>query len=79
MDEAYENAYGSSIFDDTNVSSTGAIHNHLKVIRPSIDGPISCFDEYVDMSGFAFLLADTLQSSNADFGGIVQELFLGES
>lgn len=78
VDETYDGAYGSSLFDYTNMSSTGAFSNHQIIVGPSIGSAPSCFDDYVENPGFPLVTADFLQTYNASFGGIVQEPFLGE-
>ena len=77
VDETYDSAFGSSLFDYTNAGPDGGIRNHLITVSPSVNSEPECFDEYVQAPGFPLITADFLQSANASFGGIVQDPLLG--
>ena len=77
VDETYDGAFGSSLFDFTNMSPDGGVRNHQIIVGPSVDSKPECFHDYVQAPGFPLITADFLQSANASFGGIVQEPLLG--
>ncbi|KAK5087831.1 hypothetical protein LTR05_002046 [Lithohypha guttulata] len=77
VDETYHNAYGSSLFDYTNISTTGAINNRMFTVNPSAGSPPVYFEAYIDSPGFPLITSNFLQSANATFGGIVNKPFLG--
>ncbi|KAI9878537.1 MAG: hypothetical protein M1823_006944, partial [Watsoniomyces obsoletus] len=77
IDEAYDGAFGSSLFDYTNTSSDGGVMNHQYLVGPSAGSEATCFDEYVQAPGFPLVTSDLLREFNATFGGVVQEPFLG--
>jgi hypothetical protein len=78
VDETYKDAYGSSLFDYTNTSSSGGVFNHLITHGPAIGQQADCFADYVDLPGFPLVTEGFLKDANASFGGVVKEPFLGE-
>ena len=77
VDETYDGAFGSSLFDFTNTSNDGGVMNHQIIVGPSVGSEPTCFDDFVQAPGFPLITEDFLISSNATFGGVVQEPFLG--
>ena len=76
-DVAFEGAYSSSLFDYTDINTDGEVPNHVITVGPSVGSEESCFEEYVQAPSFPLVTPDLLQSSNATFGGVVQEPLLG--
>lgn len=77
VDETYDGAFGSSLFDFTNTSTEGGVMNHQIIVGPSVGSDPTCFDEYVQAPAFPLITEDLLITANATFGGVVQEPFLG--
>lgn len=79
VDEAYAGAVASSLFDYTDVDQTGAVKNHLWLLEGSFGSAPSCFNAYVSLPGFPLLTGDLLASSNASFGGVVDDPWVGRA
>ena len=77
VDEVYDGAFGSSMFDFTN-SSDGSALNKQYLIGPNVGSTPSCFVGQVSQPGFPLLTADLLQSTHAVYGGIVQDQWAGQ-
>jgi hypothetical protein len=76
VDEVYDGAFGSSLFDFTN-STDGEALNKQYLIGPTAGSKPSCFNERVSQPGFPLLTADLLISANAVYGGIVEDQWAG--
>ena len=79
IDETYAGAFGSSLFDYTDMNAEGAVKNRQIIVAPSVGSTPSCFDEYVEQPGFPLITKDFLQAASATFGGIVTDPLIGES
>jgi hypothetical protein len=77
VDETYNGALGSSLFDYTNVNSSGQVLNKQYLLQPSVGSKPSCFKDYVTDPGFPLITKDFLHNLNAVFGGVVQDSFVG--
>ena len=77
IDESYEGAYGSSLFDYTDMSPDGGVMNHQVLVGPSVGSESTCFDDYVQNPGFPLITPGFLRDWNASFGGVVDDRFLG--
>jgi hypothetical protein len=72
VDEVYDGAFGSSLFDYTN-STDGSALNKQYLIGPTPGSKPSCFSDQVSQPGFPLLTADLLKEANAVYGGIVMD------
>lgn len=77
VDETYDGALGSSLFDYTNINSSGQVLNKQYLLQPSVGSKPSCFKDYITDPGFPLVTSDFLHNLNAVFGGVVQDSFVG--
>lgn len=77
VDETYDGAFGSSLFDYTDTNADGGVMNHQVLVSPNFGSKPACFDDYVQAPAFPLVTADLLRDYNATFGGVVQEPLLG--
>jgi hypothetical protein len=76
VDEAYDSALGSSLFDYTNVTQDG-VANRQWILDPAITSPPSLWQGYV-VPAFPLIPRDLLVTSGAVFGGIVDDPYVGQ-
>ena len=76
VDEAYDSALGSSLFDYTNITQEG-VANRQWLLDPAITSPPSLFQGYVTPA-FPLIARDLLVTSGAVFGGVVNDPYVGE-
>lgn len=77
VDEAYDGAFGSSLFDYSDTSTDGAVLNKQWIIEGSAGSHPTCFNEHVPDPGFPLVTKDFLQNANAVFGGVMQDPYAG--
>lgn len=75
VDEVYDGAFGSSLFDYTN-SSDGSALNKQWIVSPSVGSKPTCFKDRVSQPGFPLVTKDMLKLAGATFGGIVKDPWL---
>lgn len=77
IDETYQGAYGSSLFDYSDMTADGLVKNYQTTIGPSVGSNASCFNDYVALPGFPLITPEFLQNANATFGGVVDDDLMG--
>jgi hypothetical protein len=75
VDETFDSALGSSLFDYTNVTQKG-VANRQWILSPAVASPAQCFQGYVNPA-FPLISAELLIASGAVFGGVVEDPFVG--
>ncbi|KAJ9639322.1 hypothetical protein H2199_006355 [Coniosporium tulheliwenetii] len=76
-DVTSDSGFASSLFDYTNISSEGLVSNTLYNLEPCIAAPPQLWQGYVNPT-FPLFSTDILVTSNAVFGGIVDDQFNGK-
>jgi hypothetical protein len=76
VDEAYDSALGSSLFDYTNVTQEG-VANRQWILTPAITSRPDLFQGYV-IPAFPLITSDFLVTNGAVFGGVVNDPYVGE-
>lgn len=77
VDETYDGALGSSLFDYTDINSSGQVLNKQYILQPSVGSTPDCFTDHVTNPAFPLVTNDFLRNLNAVFGGVVQDSFVG--
>jgi hypothetical protein len=77
IDETYDGAFGSSLFDYNDINSSGQVLNKQYLIQPSVGSTPDCFNDHVTNPGFPLVTIDFLRNLNAVFGGVVQDPYVG--
>ncbi|KAK5093303.1 hypothetical protein LTR70_005019 [Exophiala xenobiotica] len=77
VDETYDGAFGSSLFDYTDVDANGQVLNKLWTVETSVGNVPACFVEHVADAGFPLITADLLKIYQASFGGVVNDPYVG--
>jgi hypothetical protein len=77
VDETYDGAFGSSLFDYTDINSSGQVLNKQYILQPSVGSTPDCFKDHITNPGFPLVTSDFLRNLNAVFGGVVQDSFMG--
>ena len=79
VDESYDGAFASSLFDYTNTTSDGGVLNKLWTVSPSVGSQPTCFSEHIPDPGFPLVTADILKQAGASFGGVTNDQWIGYS
>lgn len=77
VDETYDGALGSSLFDYGDINSSGQVLNKQYIIQPSVGSNPDCFKDHVTDPAFPLITVDFLHNLNAVFGGVVQDPYVG--
>lgn len=77
VDETYDGALGSSLFDYTDINSSGQVLNKQYLLQPSVGSTPDCFTDHVTSPAFPLVTGDFLRNLNAVFGGVVLDSFVG--
>ncbi|MCJ1472122.1 hypothetical protein MMC13_000769 [Lambiella insularis] len=77
VDETYDGAFASSLFDYTDVNAKGQVLNKLWTVQPSVGSPPTCFTEHLPDPAFPLVTSDLLKSNQAVFGGVVNDPVVG--
>ena len=77
VDESYDGALGSSLFDYANVTNEGVL-NIQWLLTPAVVSTPQFFVGYVDAPSFPLIPADLLIAGNAVYAGVVQDPYVGE-
>jgi hypothetical protein len=77
VDETYDGALGSSLFDYTDINSSGQVLNKQYLLQPSVGSTPDCFNDHITDPGFPLVIGDFLRNLSAVFGGVVQDSFMG--
>lgn len=77
VDESYDGAFASSLFDYTDVTADGLVLNKLWSVGPSVGSRPSCFVEHIPDPGFPLVTVGFLKDNQAVFGGIVNDPVVG--
>lgn len=77
VDESYDGAFASSLFDYTDVTADGLVLNKLWSVGPSAGSRPSCFVEHIADPGFPLVTVGFLKDNQAVFGGIVNDPVVG--
>lgn len=67
VDESYDGAFASSLFDYTDIDADGKVLNRMRTVETSVGNEPSCFSEHVADPGFPLVTADILQIYDATF------------
>jgi hypothetical protein len=77
VDETYDGALGSSLFDYTDINSSGQVLNKQYLLQPSVGSKPDCFTDHVNDPAFPLVTGDLLHNLNAVFGGVAQDSLVG--